>query len=215
MPSIALKPEYGPTLGEILSPRWRAAPPWLRALVLAAGLGLLAGTLGLGLTLAPASISYGGPVPFSFEYRSLYRTTPESGGYVHVLRRKHGELEDSFAVGPLLLPPYQGSLTGELPLYAAGYIGALQRRYADFQLRGEGKTRVNTVPAYSIFYTARVQGRTLYGRDVLLLPQRAGARRGVDIVMLTAPHASSQVKSPSEVANAGPLNMALHSFSLD
>jgi hypothetical protein len=114
-----------------------------------------------------------------------------------------------------VLPPYQGSLTGELPLYAAGYIRALQRRYADFELRGEGKTRVNTVPAYSIFYTARVQGRTMYGRDVLLLPQRDGARRGVDIVMLTAPHASSQVKSPSEVANAGPLNMALHSFSFD
>lgn len=215
MPQIALKPEYGPTLGQILAPSWRTAPSWLRALIIAAGLGLLAGLLGLGLTLAPASISHGGSVPFSFEYRDLYRTRPEPGGYVRVLRRKEGKLEDSLAVGPLVLPPYEGSLTGELPLYAAAYIKTLERRYADFVLRGEGKTRVNTVPAYSVFYTARVEGQEMYGRDVLLLPERAGARRGVDIVMLTSPHASSQVKSPAEVATAGPLDMALHSFSFD
>jgi hypothetical protein len=215
MPQIALKPKYGPTLGQILAPRWRDASRWLRALIIAAGLGLLAGLLVLGLTLLPASISYGGPVPFSFEYRDLYRTTPEPGGYMRVLRRKHGKLEDSLAVGPLVLPPYEGSLTAELPLYAAGYIKTLERRYVDFVLRGEGKTRVNTVPAYSVFYTARVEGQEVYGRDVLLLPERADARRGVDIVMLTSPHASSQVKSPSEVATAGPLDMALHSFSFD
>lgn len=215
MPQVALKPQYGPTLGQILSPRWRMAPPWLRALLVAVGLGLLAGLLVLVSTLLPASISHGGRVPFSFEYRDLYHTSPEPGGYVRLQRHEHGRLEDSFAVGPLVLPAYEGSPTAELPLYAAGYIRALERRYAGFELRAEGKTRVNTVPAYSIFYTARVDGREMYGRDVLLLPQRAGVRRGVDIVMLTAPHASSQVKSPLEVANAGPLNMALHSFSVE
>ena len=47
-------------------------------------------------------------------------------------------------------------------------------------LRGEGKTRVNTVPGYEVLYTATVDGREMYGRDVLLLPERPGAREGVD-----------------------------------
>ena len=68
-------------------------------------------------------------------------------------------------------------------LHRAGCGGAAP----DFVLRGEGKTRVNTVPAYDVLYTATVEGREMYGRDVLLLPERAGAREGVEIVMLTAP----------------------------
>ncbi len=55
-------------------------------------------------------------------------------------------------------------------------------------LRGEGKTKVNgVIRAYNIFYTALVDGREMYGRDVLLLPERRGAREGVEIVMLTTP----------------------------
>ena len=56
-----------------------------------------------------------------------------------------------------------------------------------FVLRGEGKTRVNTVPAYAVSYTAQIAGRTVYGRDILLLPEQPGARAGVHIVMLSAP----------------------------
>ena len=40
MMAVPMKPEYGPTLGRLLSPRWRAASPTLRGLVIAAGLGL-------------------------------------------------------------------------------------------------------------------------------------------------------------------------------
>jgi hypothetical protein len=213
MPSIPLKSQYGPTLGQLLEPRWHASSPWVRTLLVMAGVGFLAAAAGLVLTLERASISRGGPVPFSFEYRGLYRTAAEPGGYARVLRRKHGVLEESFAIGPLELPPYEGSLTGELPLYAVDYIRGLERRYRDFSLRGEGKTRVNSVPAYNIFYSALVDGREMYGRDVLLLPERPGVRAGVDIVILTSPHSSSQVKSPLGVAGTGPLATALHTFS--
>ena len=121
---------------------------------------------------------------------------PDPGGYVKVQRHRDGRLEDSFAVASLVLPPYAGELSAELPLYAVGYIRGLSERYAGFVLRGEGKTRVNTVPAYDIFYTATVKGQTMYGRDVLLLPERSGAREGVDIVMLTSPKVDSQQLRP-------------------
>ncbi|HEV2980310.1 MAG TPA: hypothetical protein VGX51_02680 [Solirubrobacteraceae bacterium] len=212
--AVPIKPEYGPTLGRLLSPRWRAARPLTRAAVLAACAGAVALVIGAVLTLENAHYSQGGTLPFGFSYRGLYRTRPDPGGYVKIDRRRaNGSLEDSFAVAPLLLPPYGGSLSGELPLYAEGYIRALRQRYRNFVLRGEGKTRVNTVPAYDVLYTAEVQGQTMWGRDVLLLPETPAARRGVDIVMLTTPTSSAQVTSPREVASAGVLLRPLKTFS--
>ena len=213
MAAVPIKREYGPTLGRLLSPAWRSASRPMRGLVLAALAGLLALLVGAALTLENASFSHGGRVPFSFSYRSLYRVAPDPGGFVKVQRHRSGRLEDSFAVEPLTLPPYSGGLSGALPLYAAGYIRTLAQRHRDFVLRAEGKTRVNTVPGYHVLYTARLDGQTLWGRDVLLLPQRPGARDGVVIVMLTAPDASAQVTNPLQVASAGVLLRPLKTFS--
>jgi hypothetical protein len=215
MAAIPLKPEYGPTLGRLLAPRWQAASSAARAVAIVCVAGLLVLLIAAGLTLEDAKYSHGGPVPFGFDYRDLYRTAPEPGGYVRVQRRgPDGRLEDSFAVGPLRLPPYSGGLSGELPLYASGYIRALSRRYAGFVLRGEGKTRVNKVPAYDVVYTALVAGHRMYGRDVLLLPEREGVRSGVDIAMLANTATSSQVDSPVEAGSSGVLATPLKSFSL-
>jgi hypothetical protein len=212
---IPIKPQYGPTLGRLLQPRWRAASRPARAAAMIAAAGLLAGLIALALALLNAHFSHGGKVPFSFSYRGLYRTAPDRGGYVKVQRRdSRGRLEDSFAVEPLALPPYRGSLPGELPLYAAGYIQGLSRREEDFVLREEGKTKVNKLPAYNVIYTTTVEGRTMWGRDVLLVPERPGAREGVDIVMLTSPTASAQVTSPLEVATAGVLERPLKTFAI-
>jgi hypothetical protein len=214
MAAVPMKPEYGPTLGRLLSPRWRAASPLARGVVVAAAVGLLALLVGVALTLENAGFSHGGKLPFSFAYRSLYRVAPDPGGYVKVQRRRaDGTLEDSYAVEPLLLPPYSGELSGELPVYAAGHIRSLEQRDTGFVLRGEGKTRVNAVPAYQVLYTAVVEGRTMYGRDVLLLPELHGAREGVEIVMLTSPTANSQVDSPLEVASTGVLLRPLKTFT--
>lgn len=211
MASIPLKPEYGPTLGELLAPRWHAASRLVRALVVAMGVGLLALAVGAALTLENAHYSHGGPVPFSFSYRGLYRTAPALGEYVQVRSPARGPLRNSFAVGPLRLPPYTTSLSAELPLYAASYIAGLHHRYTGFVLRGEGKTRVNTVPAYTVAYTAQIAGRTVYGRDILLLPERPGARAGVHIVMLSSP--SPQAASPLLVGTAGVLERPLETFT--
>lgn len=214
MVAAPIKPEYGPTLGRLLSPRWRRASPTTRGAVSIA-LALLVGLIvAAALTLENAHFSVGGKVPFSFSYRGLYRTAPDPGGYVKVQRHSSdGRLEDSYAVNPLTLPPYAGGLSGELPLYAAGYISELSRRYPDFVLRGEGKTKVNTLPAYDVIYTARVRGQTMWGRNILLIPERPGAREGVEIVMLTTPTANSQVTTPLEVASTGVLLRPLKTFS--
>jgi hypothetical protein len=215
MVAVPIKPEYGPTLGRLLSPRWRAASPLARGAVRVLVLGVIGLAIGAFLTLENAHYSHGGRVPFSFSYRGLDRVAPAQGEWVRLERHAaDGRLQDVFSVRPLLLPRYAGSLSGELPLYAAGYIGMLRSRDADFVLRGEGKTRVNTVPAYNVLYTTRVAGHTMFGRDVLLVAQRPGAREGVNIVMLTSPTASAQVTSPLEVASEGVLLKPLKTFTL-
>jgi hypothetical protein len=214
MVAVPMKPDYGPTLGRLLAPRWHAATALTRRAVVVAGLVLLAAIVAGVLTLLNATFSHGARVPFSFSYRGLYRVAPDPGGYVKVQRRgADGTLRDSFAVDPLRLPSYAGGLFGELPIYAAGYIRTLSRRYTGFVLRGEGKTKVNSVAAYHVFYTAVVDGREMYGRDVLLLPERQGVREGVDIVMLSTLPRTSKLSSPIEVASTGILLRPLKSFT--
>jgi hypothetical protein len=214
MPAVPMKPEYGPTLGRLLAPRWRSSSRLVRRLAVGLGLGLILLAVGVTLTVLPARFSHGGDLPFHFTYRGLYRTQPEAGGYGRVLARyPDGALKYSYAVNPLQLPPYGGGLSGELPVYATGYIEGLPRRFPGFILRGQGKTRVNQVPAYQVLFTTTVDGLQMYGRNVLLLPSSPGARRGVEIVMLSASGASSEVKSPLEVASGGVLLRPLKTFS--
>ncbi len=107
MASVPLKPQYGPTLGTLLAPRWHAARPAWRVLAIGAALAVLALAVGLALNLLDATYSHGQPVPFGFKYKGLYRTTPDPGGYVKVAHSSHGRLEDSYAVAPLHLGAYE------------------------------------------------------------------------------------------------------------
>ncbi|MEA2313703.1 MAG: hypothetical protein QOI03_395 [Solirubrobacteraceae bacterium] len=215
MPAIAMKSEYGPTLGRLLAPRWHGASALVRGAITALGVLVLAAVIAAVLTLENAHFSHGGRVPFSFSYRGLWRTAAQPGEFVRLARRHaDGTLADSFAVGPLSLPPYSGSLSAELPLYAAGYIRGLRGRYQGFSLRGEGKTKVNgMISAYDVFYAVPVEGRTLYGRDIMLLPERPGAREGVEISMLSTPGKSPGFRSAIEVALTGELLRPLKTFS--
>lgn len=211
MASIPLKPQYGPTLGRLLEPRWRAARPLTRSFTIVAG-GVLGVLLIVAvLSLLDASYSHVGSVPFSFRYRGLYRTTPDPGGYVKVVRSAHGQLEDSFAVDPLRIAPYAGSVTGVLPLRSAGYVRALERRFVGFRLQSEGKTRItSTLAGYDVRYSILIAGRRLSGRDIFLLPSGRYVREGVVLEMLTGEHAS--VAKP--VATQGVLEKPLKTFSL-
>jgi hypothetical protein len=214
MAAVPMKPEYGPTLGRLLEPRWRAARRVTRAAVIAClgAAALLA--LALVLQLQSASYSHGAPVPFGFKYKGLYRSSPDAGAYVKVRALDAGgALRYSYEVYPLKLAPYSGSASGALPSYASGYIAQLRSRSRDFALRGEGKTRVNTVPGYQVLYTTRVGDVEMFGRDVLLVPPQEGAREGVVIAMLSAANATREVKAPSEVASTGVLLRPLKTFT--
>jgi hypothetical protein len=214
MRALPVKGEYGPTLGRLASPRWRAASRGVRVALTAAGVALVALLLALGLTLENSKYSRGGRVPFHFEDRELYRVAPEAGGFVKVESRwPSGALKYSFAVAPIELPPYAGELTAEMPLFATAYIHGLERTYAGFRFSAEGKTAINkTLTGYEVAFYARVEGREMYVRNVLLIPPRAHQRAGVVVSMLTAPKASAQVSDPQEVGETGVLLRPLKTF---
>jgi hypothetical protein len=215
MTAVSMKRGYGPTLGQLLAPRWRAASRLWRAAVVAAAVAAVVAAVGAGLTLENARFAHGGSLPFSFSYRDLYRAKPEAGELVRVQSRwRDGAVKYSYAVERVTLPAYSGELSGELPVYATSLIHTLSRRLRGFELRGEGKTRVNnTLTGYQVLFTADVEGETMYGRDVLLLPPRAGVRDGVVVAMLTSPTASAQVSSPMEVGETGVLLRPLKTFA--
>jgi hypothetical protein len=216
--AIPLQRQYGPTLGELLAPRWRRASRAGRALVVLAGAALVVAIVGAVATLERPRLSHGGTVPFSFAYPGLYRAQPPAGSDALVRRTKGGRVEDSFAVAPLALASYRGEPSGTLALYATDRIHRLAATYPGFQLRGEGWTQLNSISVYAVynvFYRARVAGREMYGRDVLLLPERPDARRGVEISMLTAVGANRQVNSPLLVGAKGALAGPLGSFALN
>jgi hypothetical protein len=222
MPALPLKSEYGPTLGELLAPRWRRASLGARTLWLVLAALLAAAVAGAALTLASPTVSHGGPVPFSFSYGGLHRVSPNPGGYAKVQRVADGRLEDSFAVAPFVLPPYHGALGAALAMYATGYVGRLAAArvpgQSGFVLRGEGSTQIDAVSSYAtynVFYTITVQGRAMYGRNVLLLADRPGARRGVEIAMLTTVAGNRQVTSPLDVGVKGALEEPLGTFALE
>jgi len=216
---MALQSRYGPTLGELLAPRWQRASRALRAVVVLAGVLLAVAILGAVLTLEhPRLESSGGtPVSFSFSYPGLYRAPSARGELALVRRTKGGRLEDSFAVAPLELARYRGEPSAALALYASDAIRRLAATDPGFELRGEGWTQLNSISpyaVYNVFYRARLRGWEVYGRDVLLLPERAGARRGVEISMLNAAGSDKQIDSPLLVGAKGVLAGPLGSFVL-
>jgi hypothetical protein len=222
MPALPLKSEYRPTLGELLAPRWRRASAGVRLLWVTTAALMAAAIAGAALTLASPTVSHGGPVPFSLSYAGLYRTNPNPGGYTKVQRVVDGRLEDSFAVGPLLLPPYHGALGAALAMYASGYVQRLAAARVPGRrglvLRGQGSTQIDAVSnyaTYNVFYTTTVRGRQMYGRNVLLLPDQPGARRGVEIAMLTTVAGNRQVTSPLDVGVKGTLEEPLGTFALE
>lgn len=219
MNAFPLKPEYRPTLWDLLAPRWRAAGRALRAAAAIVALGCVALVIAVVLRQENAHYHQGGPVPFHFSYRGLYRTAPPPGDWVAVSHvGGGGRLDESFAVGPLTVAPYSGLVNAALPLDAIPVIKRLARTYPDFVLTGEGVERTNIVAGtnnpsgYQITFQTVMDGAGYFGRVVLLLPPTPGARTGVLQTMLVRA-AGSGVDVAHPVGSNGPLNLPFASFA--
>ena len=204
MAAPALKPDFGPTLPELLAPRWRAATPRTRRALrtLAAALVLLAALIAVFYPREGWVVHHGPPVSFNLRYpRDLHRVAAGPGYYARI-----SGAGASFALAPLRLPAYSGEVSGVEPLYADGYIKAFAARTPGFRLQSEGKTRVNTTAGYTFTYSAPGQ----IGRVVFLTPDIVNSRDGVIMVMSLPPNARDT--GPDQVAVNDVLQEPLRSF---
>src|SRR4051812_41376210 len=110
-----VRPEFGPTLPELLGPRLRALPRPLRlALAVLAALVVVVAAWALllrGGSELPATVVRE-PIAFNFVHRApMHRRAPQG---TELARVSGGG--QSFAVSELRLPPYQGDSAGTLPV---------------------------------------------------------------------------------------------------
>lgn len=220
MAALPVKAPYGPTLPALLAPRLRAARPAVRALALAATVALLA-LVALLLLRNDPFISRGGAGPhFSFYHAPALRELRAPAGEYALLedRSTSGVMIASEEVGPLRLPPSSGEVSGVLPLVATNYIHRLAATVPAFVLQSEGRTQLNSVPAYFLTYSRALAGRLYYGRVTFITPGRTVLTGGVTISMLTLPSAVPPpvgvTLTPDLVGIYGVLSESLNSFHI-
>jgi hypothetical protein len=205
-----VRPEFGPTLPELVGPRVRALPR-------AARLALLALAVVVVLALAWAILLRGSsaplhavvvrrPLAFNFVYRAPFHQEALGAGE---LARVGGASGQSLAVRELRLPAYRGDSAGFLPVYAAQLEARMERELPGFEWRYDGRANVNKIQGYEILYQYRPGGKLAYGRRILLLPTTT-ARQGVE-VLLTSPRLPA-VQRYDAVGRNGALKTALRSF---
>jgi hypothetical protein len=208
-----VRPEFGPTLAELIGPRWRALPRPVRIALVVAAIAVAAAVVAVvrGGGEDRHAVVVRAPLAFNLVYPDpIERVAPRPGELLRLERRAASGPAQSYTVRAVRIPAYEGDINGFLPLYASGLVAAEQRRDRSFSLRGEGRVRVNDLPGYGFTFQTRVGGRTTYGRRLLLFPDEPGARQGADVQLLA--ERSPSVPSADAVGNNGALKTALRSL---
>lgn len=213
----AVKPEYRPTLAQLLRP----LPAWQRwGIIVLLLLPVLAGAwlVTLGSREPETHVVVREPVAFNLAYGPRLTQVDDQGSALRLEQQRGDLFVQSFTVQPLMLPPYEGTPSGALPLYAATYEDELRRRYPDFEFVREGRTRINTNPGYEIVFRAKIDDRTLYGRHILLVPAvdvnedlvLDTQREGVILELAATP--VSGTPNAQSTGNVGALKRPLRTF---
>jgi hypothetical protein len=211
-----VRPEFGPTLPELLGPRIRALPRAGQiALAVAAGVAVAA-ILAIVLrdnrdTREHAVVRT--PIAYNLVYPpTLERVRPRGRETLRLQTPPGAEAPQSFAVRPLRLPPYRGDAGAVLTVMSANLIDRMRATIPGFIWRGDGRVNYNRQPGYEILFQAKLGGRTTYGRRTMLLPGGdTPPREGVDIMILAA-RSPAIPRVDAVAATTGALKTAIRSF---
>jgi hypothetical protein len=207
-----VREEFGPTLPELLGSR--LGVPARRVWVAVAVVGVVALAVVLWLTLRPtpgqSGIVVRKPVTFNLIYTDALRRLPPRAGEALRLESRSGPPQ-SLVVHPLQLPAYKGDVSAELTFMSARIIDQMSAQYPGFIWRSDGRVNINKQPGYQIVFQARVNGRTTYGKRVLLVVgPDPPPRSGLDMTLLAA--RSTAVPKADAVAANGALKTPYRSL---
>lgn len=205
-----VEPEYRPALPDLIGRRPARIVVGV-ALVLAALLAAVGSYFVFVRKADDVNVVHRSAPVFNFRHSKVLRSVaPDPGGILRLESRRGSLFLQSYAVSALHLPRYRGAVSGLLPAFASRYRTALERRFDGFVALGEGRTRINAIPGYTLTFRARLGQRTLWGRDVLLVPDVPGAREGVVLRLLQTPAAGAT--TVDAVGAVGALKKPLRSF---
>jgi hypothetical protein len=209
-----VRPEFGPTLPELVGPRIRALGRrgrialWVAVAALAGAIAAWALASGSGRT----EVLVREPVAFTMVHGpGLAEARPRRGEVLRLQTPSRAGPAQSFAVTPLRLGHYRGDPTAVLTGMSPLLVERMRARLPGFVWRGDGRVNINKQPGYAILYQYRAPRGTVYGHRVLLLPGGdQPPREGVDISMLA--ERSAAVSRVAAVGANGELKTALRSF---
>ncbi len=209
-----VRPEYGPTLGELLAPRWRRLKTWQQRVLAVAGalVVLLAGLAVLrGEGDDRTAVVVREPFAFNLVYPAgLERVDPHRGEILRLQSEASRPDQQSMAVRALHMPPYRGDVSSGFLVATARMAEQMAAGDPNFVYRGEGRARINDLPGYQLLFATRRDGKAVLGRRVLLVPDEPGARDGADILLLS--DFSKVIPNVDAVGNNGLLKTPLRSF---
>jgi hypothetical protein len=207
-----VREEFGPTLPELVGRRLGVRPRtvWLSLAAVGAVAVVVLAWLALRPTPNQSGVVVREPVTYNLIYpEALRRVAPQSGETLR-LQSRSGPPQ-SFAVHTLRLQPYKGDVSAALTFLSSRLIDQMRGQYQDFVWRGDGRVNINKQPGYQIIFQARVDGKTTYGRRVLLVASPdPPPREGVDLTILAA--RSPSVPNLDSVGATGALKTAYRSF---
>lgn len=216
---FAARPEFGPSLPELVASRLRLPAARVRAVLLgvvalAVVLYVASGLLGVRGAADLEDEIVGGPAPFTLGHSAaLRRVEPEAGELLRLEGRTGGP-EQSYAAAPFAIPAHRGDVTAVLGVLAARQADELARRLPDFRYRGDAKARINELPGHLLVFQFRRDGRTVYGKRFLLAPIVApgepAPRTGVAVTLLA--ERSPAVPNADAVGDDSALKAPLRSF---
>lgn len=215
MPAPVVRPEFGPSLPELVGPRVRALPRVAR-LGLAVAAGLVVVLIAVSLIdrgVARSSYVDHGSLPFNLSYpKVVKRVGTHPGERLRLEQRRRGLFLASYAVEPLRLPAYSGLPDGVFPFFAEHLKKELAKRFEGYvDVAPEGRVRLNEITTgYAVEFRAKLDNRTLYGRAVMLAPPKPGGRDTMLLVLLATPAAG--ISGPDAVGNDGPMTIPYRSF---
>jgi hypothetical protein len=167
-----LRPEFGPTLSELISRRFSVSR---RAIAIGAVIALIVAAVVIKVVIDGGReklVVHGNPsYNVLYDPSLLHKATPQGDEQMRLVgKRPHVSVEVS--ARPAKLPPFNGDVIGgQLPLYTAQYAGRLEQQLPGFQLGTEGKARLNQAPGYQISYTSGPPGNQSVWREVWVMPK--------------------------------------------
>jgi hypothetical protein len=214
-----VREELGPSLPQLLEPRWRVLPRGRRiALVAVAVLVLLLLVVARqALKDEPLqTLVVREPPTFNLVHRAeLEEVAKQRGELLRLQSNAASRTDERFVVRPLTLPAYKGDVSSAYLVLASRRLAELKAADPEVGYRGEGKARINLIPGYQLAYQTRKDGKLYFGKIFFLTPEpgdgEAQPRQGAELDLLSQ-FSSRTTPSLGVVGNTYLLKAPLRSF---